>query len=50
MNKKKIIVLDDVISMDSVRAFSENHFNDMPSEQSRWVDKGNQPQYITDPY
>ena len=48
MNKKKIIVLDDVISMDSVRAFSENHFNDMPSEQSRWVDKGKQPQYITD--
>ena len=48
MNKKKIIVIDDAISMDSVRAFSENHFNSIPSEESRWVDKGNQPQYITD--
>ena len=48
MNKKKIIVIDDAISMDSVRAFSENHFNNLPIETSRWVDKGNQPQYITD--
>ena len=48
MDKKKIIVLDDVVSTNSMRAFSDNHFNNMPSEQLRWVDKGNQPPYITD--
>jgi len=48
MNKKKIIVIDDDISMNSVRAFSQNHFNNLPIEPLRWVDKGNQPQYITE--
>jgi hypothetical protein len=48
MNKKKIIVLDDVLSIDSLHIFSLQHFNNIPSERARWVDKGNQPQYITD--
>ena len=45
---KKIIVLDDVLSLTSLNAMGVQHFNDVPTEKSRWVNKGNQPQYITD--
>ena len=45
---KKIIVLDDVLSLDFVVDFSDIHFNNAPIEPIRWVDKGNQPLYITE--
>ncbi len=43
---KKIIVLDDVLSLDFVVDFSDIHFNNAPTEPIRWVDKGNEPLYI----
>jgi len=39
---KKIIVLDDVLSLDFVVDFSDIHFNNAPTEPIRWVDKGNE--------
>ena len=37
-----------MLSLTSLNAMGVQHFNDVPTEKLRWVNKGDQPQYITD--
>ena len=47
MDKRKVIVLDDALSMEDAELFRARHFCLTEGESNRWVDKGNQPKYIT---
>jgi|GEM_PF-2027111 len=47
MVKRKVIVLDDVLSEEDAELFRARHFCSSEREDNRWVDKGNQPKYIT---
>ena len=46
-HKRKVIVIDDALSVEDVEQFRTHHFCHSEIEWNRWVDKGNQPKYIT---
>jgi hypothetical protein len=47
MDKRKVIVIDDALSTEDTESFRDQHFCMSETEHNRWVDRGNQPNYIT---